>query len=235
MQKTPDLQSFQTHLGYSFNDPSLLRLALTHSSIRAAHPELGDNERLEFLGDRVLGLAIAELLIGNFPDAPEGELARRLNRLVRMETCAAVAQDLQIGLYLILGEGEDESGGRNKQTILANACEAVLGAVFLDGGYRQACGLVRRHWTGHKTDASDVLVDPKSALQEWAQRKHMTLPRYQEVHRQGPDHAPYFTTEVQVKELPPTQGTGSSKRAAEQAAARSFLLREGVWDNSRNG
>ncbi len=235
VQKTPDLESFQTSLGYVFRDSSLLRRALTHSSVRASHPELGDNERLEFLGDRVLGLAAAELLSDSFSDASEGELARRLNTLVRMETCAEVAQELQIGACLILGEGEDESGGRGKQTILANACEAVLGAVFLDGGYGEARSLVRRHWTSHLSDEADVVVDAKSTLQEWAQRKHMALPRYQEVHRQGPDHAPSFTTEVHIEGVPPATGTGNSKRAAEQAAARSFLEREGVWEYSNDG
>lgn len=235
VQRQPDLQQFQTRLGYAFSDLSLLRLALTHSSVRATSPQLGDNERLEFLGDRVLGLAIAELLNKEFPDAQEGELARRLNRLVRMETCAAVAQDLEVGPHLILGEGEDESGGRHKQTILANACEAVLSAVFLDGGYAVACDLVRRLWSGYMVDDSGIPVDPKSALQEWAQQKHMPLPRYQEIQREGPDHAPHFTTEVQIIGLAPAQGVGSNKRAAEQSAARAFLLREGVWDNTTNG
>ena len=217
-------------LGYRFRDPSLLRMALTHASARSSAPETLDNERLEFLGDRVLGLAVAELLTERFPEAPEGELARRLNLLVRRETCAAVAQDLDLGASMVMSGSEAGSGGREKTTILADACEAVLGAAFLDGGFAEARRLVRDLWTPHLGDSDVVPTDAKSALQEWAQGRGLPLPRYMEVRRRGPDHAPQFTTEVQIDGLEPARGEGMSKRLAEQAAASAMLLREGVWD-----
>lgn len=216
-------------LGYFFRDPDLLRVALTHSSARMATPAARDNERLEFLGDRVLGLAVAELLAERFAEATEGELARRLNVLVRKDTCAQVAQELDLGSLIHMSGGEAESGGREKVTILADACEAVLGAVFLDGGFDAARSVIRALWTPHLGDSDIVPTDAKSALQEWAQGRGLPLPHYRQVERRGPDHAPHFTTEVTIDGLTPARGEGSSKRASEQAAAAAFLRREGVW------
>ncbi len=248
------MSALERTLGYSFSDRSLLARALTHASAqtstaragmagrKAGEPPkrgggdsgiaTGDYERLEFLGDRVLGLVMAELLYLAFPDASEGAIARRFNRLVRRETCSEVARAIDLGRHLVLGEGEAESGGRNKATILADACEAVLGAVFLDGGYDQARALIRRLWEPHVAAVAHIRADAKSALQEWAQGRGLPLPTYAEVAREGPDHAPHFTTEVRIEGLEPARGSGASKRAAEQAAAQALLEREGVWERA---
>jgi ribonuclease III len=189
-----------------------------------------DNERLEFVGDRVLGLAIAELLETMYPTATEGELARHLNRLVRGETCAKVGRDLGLGDFLMLSESEAGSGGRLKATILADAVEAVLGAIFLEAGFDKARDVVRTLWKEDGEPVARAAADPKSALQEWAQGQGLALPQYVEVERTGPDHAPHFTAEVRIKGRAPARGEGTSKRAAEQAAATALLLREGVLE-----
>ena len=216
-------------LGYAFSDRSLIELALTHASARPSLKPNEDNERLEFLGDRVLGLAIAELLTASVPDASEGELARRFNQLVRAETCAEVAQDWELGKLILMSGGEADSGGRGKKTILANACEAVLGAIFIDGGYAAARDIVHRFWAAELSGYGLATPDAKSVLQEWAQGRRLSLPRYIEIAREGPDHAPHFTAEVQIDGVAPERGHGANKRAAEQAAALAMLLREGVW------
>ena len=216
-------------LGYAFKNRSLIELALTHASARPSLKPNEDNERLEFLGDRILGLAIAELLTASFPDASEGELARRFNQLVRAETCAEVAQDWELGKLILMSGGEADSGGRGKKTILANACEAVLGAIFIEGGYQAARDVVFRFWATELASLDLALPDAKSILQEWAQGRRLSLPRYVEIAREGPDHKPRFTTEVQIDGVAPERGHGANKRAAEQAAALAMLLREGVW------
>ena len=229
-------RGFEARLGYQFTDRTLLKRALTHSSVRTATKKGGDhdNERLEFLGDRVLGLSIAELLTETFPGASEGDLARIFNHLVRGETCADVARSIMLGEQLILSESEAGSGGREKITILADACEAVLAAVFIEGGFDAARRVVRHHWSKRLETLPDEPVDAKSALQEWAQGQGFDLPKYKELSREGPDHAPYFTTEVRVggRKAPLArfaQGTGASKRAAEQSAATALLIKESVW------
>jgi ribonuclease-3 len=227
------LARLSERLGHAFDDNALLDLALTHASARPAMSTQEDNERLEFLGDRVLGLAIAELLAQSFPTASEGELARRYNTLVRAETCADVAQKWGLGDLIMMSSGEAESGGRTKKTILANACEAVLGAVFMDAGYDAARGLVQRFWAC-EVGAMEAAGDAKSILQEWAQGRRLPLPRYIEVAREGPDHAPLFTAEVHIDGIAPERGQGANKRAAEQAAALAILRREGIWPTSRN-
>ncbi len=220
-------------MGHAFKDASLLDLALTHASARPVLSPQDDNERLEFLGDRVLGLAIAELLAVSFPSASEGELARRYNKLVRSETCAEIAQRWSLGELILMSGGEADSGGRTKKTILANACEAVLGAVFMDGGYEAARGIVQRFWAD-EVGGIESAGDAKSVLQEWAQGRRLPLPRYVEVAREGPDHAPLFTAEVHIDGIAPERGQGASKRTAEQAAALAILLREGIWPTTQN-
>jgi ribonuclease-3 len=216
-------------LGHRFKNQALLEMALTHASMRGGVKPCSDNERLEFIGDRVLGLAIAEVLIERYPKASEGELARRYNRLVRGESCAHVARTLGIGTYLILSESEAGSGGRAKGTILADAMEALLGAIFLDSGFDAARGAVGRLWDAQAQDQPTAAgPDAKSALQEWAQGRGLSLPQYVEVGRKGPDHAPRFTSEVRIEGHPPARGEGASKRAAEQAAARALLEQQGV-------
>lgn len=224
------LKPLEATLGFNFKSRALLNRALTHASIHASRntKKRGDNERLEFLGDRVLGLAVAELLAERFPMATEGELARRFNLLVRGEACARIARTIGLGQAMILSDAEAGSGGRDKETILADAVEALLGAIFLEGGFDAARDVVRKLWTPMLDAAPQMIADPKSALQEWAQGNGLALPVYVEVGRDGPDHQPRFTAEVRVKGLAPAQGIGASKRAAEQAAAQAMLAREGV-------
>lgn len=229
------LQDLSARLGHEFSDPAWLKLALTHASARAGLKPDQDNERLEFLGDRVLGLAVAELLADTLPKAREGELARWFNQLVRAETCAEVAQQWGLGDFILMSGGEAGSGGRRKKTILANTCEAVLGAVFADAGYDAAKEVVRRFWQPQFATLELAAPDAKSLLQEWAQGRGLPLPRYLEVAREGPDHAPRFTAEVQIEGVSPERGQGANKREAEQAAALAVLLREGVWQAPQDG
>jgi ribonuclease-3 len=228
------LKQLFERLGYAFNDRSLVELALTHASARPSLKPNEDNERLEFLGDRVLGLAVAELLTASFPEASEGELARRFNQLVRAETCAEIALRWELGKLILMSGGEAESGGRGKKTILANACEAVLGAIFADGGYEAARDVIHRFWVPELPGLDLAVLDAKSILQEWAQGRRLPLPRYVEISREGPDHKPRFTSEVQIDGVAPERGHGTNKRAAEQAAALAMLLREGVWQAPAN-
>ena len=179
--------------------------------------------------------SIAELLIELYPEETEGDLARRFNRLVRGDTCAAVARKLAIGPELVLSASENDSGGREKSTILADAIEAVLGAIFLEAGFAAARDAVRRLWTpllDRQPDAS--VVDPKSTLQEWAQGNGLALPEYVVISRAGPDHQPHFTAEVRISGRQPSRGEGASKRAAEQAAARAMLVQERLWSAKTN-
>ena len=223
------LKDLEARVGHVFKDRALLKKALTHSSVRQASAKRRDNERLEFLGDRVLGLAIAELLSEAYPLASEGELARLYNRLVRGGTCAEVARQLDLGASLVLSDSEAGSGGRDKETILADACEALLGAIFHEAGYDKARDVVRRLWSDRLEVSLVDVADAKSALQEWAQGQGLDLPDYVEIARDGPDHAPRFTSEVRIKSKKPARGEGASKRAAEQAAATALLAREGLW------
>ena len=222
-------EQLESVLGHHFEHPERLDRALTHRSHRQTSSTV-DNERLEFLGDRVLGLAIAELLCELYPKATEGDLARLFNRLVQREACAEVAGLMTIGAHLVLSGSEVTSGGRGKQSILADACEAVLGATFLDGGFEPARKVVRKFWQPLIGTATDAPRDAKTALQEWAQGLKLGLPAYIEVERAGPDHAPKFTSEVRVDGVKPARGSGPSKRVAEQEAAKALLKREGIWE-----
>lgn len=215
-------------IGYRFRDRSLAVQALTHASavVGGGQPTY---QRLEFLGDRVLGLVIAEILYNEFPDADEGELSRRLAALVRRETCADAARDIGLGEYVMLSEGEAQTGGRRKEAILGDVCEAVIGAIYLDGGHEPARQFIERNWSGRISDDSPRLKDAKTSLQEWAHAKGYGQPAYHIVSRTGPDHAPLFTISVTLQGLEPAESTGSSKRVAEQAAAEAILVREGAW------
>jgi ribonuclease-3 len=208
-------------LGHRFADPSLLRLALTHSS--ASGRGLAANERLEFLGDRVLGLAVADLLYRRFASEEEGHLARRFAVLVSRESLAQVAGRIGLAPYLALARGEEDSGGRANPAILADACEAVIAALYLDGGLAAARAFVEREWVGLVEQDRRPPQDPKTALQEWSQAAGRKLPSYVVVASEGPAHEPLFTVEVRVDGLPPAIGTGRSKRVAEQAAAAEAL------------
>lgn len=228
MARRRSTTSLETALGYSFKTREPLDRALTHASVRSEQGKTEDNERLEFLGDRVLGIVIAELLLERDPAASEGALARRFNRLVRKELCARVGRVLGVGPLLLLSASEDESGGREKETILADATEAVLAAVFLEAGFDRVRAVIRRLWAPLLDEMPETVADAKSMLQEWAQGQGLPLPRYVEVSREGPDHAPMFTTEVCIDGKRPARGSGSNKRAAEQSAASAMLVREGV-------
>lgn len=222
----PPLDQLEASIGHVFADRALLERALTHMS--RADDRVGSYQRMEFLGDRVLGLAVADLLYEAVPDADEGELSRRLAGLVRRETCAAVAASWDVGPHLVLGQGEVLGGGRRNATILADVCEAILGAVFLDGGYAAARALVAAAFRPGEVTAAPRGRDAKSALQEWAMGRGLPVPVYAVVERSGPDHAPVFRIAAQVEGLDPGEGVGSSKRLAEQEAARAVLEREGI-------
>ncbi len=216
-----DLGRLQDRLGHVFARPQLLIEALTHPSLGdAARP---DNQRLEFLGDRVLGLVIAEALSRADPDASEGLLAPRFNALVRKETCAEVAQEIALGDVLRLGRSEMLSGGQRKQALLADAIEAVIAAVYLDAGFEAARDAVIRLWGGRINLVEDDARDPKTALQEWAQAKGLGLPDYCEIGREGPDHAPIFHVSVSIPTGQIADARAATKRKAEQAAAHSLL------------
>jgi ribonuclease-3 len=229
------MKRFEAALGYTFQNRDLLEQALTHASVRGGSRQRTDNERLEFIGDRVLALTIAGELYQIYPKAREGELARTFNRLVRGETCAAVARSIALGPYLILSESEADSGGRDKDTILADAVEAVLGAIYVESGFDTARDVVLKLWAPLlKEQRPQMGADAKTALQEWAQGRGLALPQYSVVSREGPDHAPLFTAEVRIRSLEPERGEGASKRLAEQAAAARLLEREGVRARSEN-
>jgi ribonuclease-3 len=220
--------AFATALGYTFANRDLLREALTHRSAidrqRGRNLDLRHgNERLEFLGDRVLSLAVADLLIGRFPDESEGELARRHAALVRAETLAEVARTIGLGAHLTLAESEEATGGREKPAILADACEAVIGALYRDGGLAVARAFIERYWVPRIEHDPEPPRDPKTTLQEWAQGRGLPLPSYREVGREGPPHAPQFVMEVTVRGRTPARGSGRTKREAERTAAIAML------------
>jgi len=210
--------------GYSFHDPDLARLALTHRSA-IGRGRSKTYERLEFLGDRVLALVIADLLYDNFPDEDEGSLAKRLVALVRRETLADVASSLGLPPLIELSRGEEDAGGRQNPAILADVCEALIGAMYRDGGMRAARAFIRRNWLDRMCGMEKPPKDAKTELQEWAQGRGLELPEYREVGRSGPDHAPVFTIEVTVGDYPPERAVGQTKRAAEQIAAEQLLRR----------
>nr|WP_321457484.1 ribonuclease III [uncultured Cohaesibacter sp.] len=229
--KKRDVAKLEEHLGYKFKDRSHLERALSHSST-VASPRLQVDQtyqRHEFLGDRVLAVSIAEMLLKAFPKADEGELARRFNGLVRNETCAEVAREIGVGPYIRLGEGEAQAGGRKKEAILGDVCEAVIGAIFMDGGFEVSRSLVKKYWEHRMLDWTGPLRDAKTTLQEWVQGNKLPPPTYRLIERTGPDHEPEFTLSVEVPTLEPAQGKGPSKRIAEQDAARTMLIREGLW------
>lgn len=214
-------------LGYVFKNEQLLDQALTHAS-GAKSKVAGSNERLEFLGDRVLGLVVAQLLYEQHEDLPEGDLARMLNTLVRRQTCAKIGEKLGIPDALVL------AGKGNKRTvvtdnIVGDACEALIAAVYLDGGLAAAHSIIGEHWAGFLKQAPDMRKDAKSSLQEWAASKSLAVPSYETIDTTGPDHAPEFKVELKVEGRDPTHGVSNTRRTAEQVAATEFLRRERIW------
>jgi len=217
------LADLEARLGYHFRDPELATLALTHLSAQAAGGR--SYQRLEFLGDRVLGVVVADSLYRSFPAASEGELSMRLAKLVRWETCAEIAAEWDVGPHAVLGMGEARGGGRKKGAILADLCESLIGAVYVDGGFEAARGLIERTWAARLTADAEPARDAKTALQEWAQARALPAPRYEEAARSGPAHAPVFVMRVDLPGFASEKGEATSKRAAEQAAAQAFLDR----------
>jgi ribonuclease-3 len=221
MKLSGDLKAFEARIGHKFAKPELLSRAVTHASMSSANRD--DNQRLEFLGDRVLGLVMAEALLAVDLKASEGQLAPRFNALVRKETCADVAREIDLGHVLKLGRSEMISGGRRKQALLGDAIEAVIAAVYLDGGFEAAKALVLRLWGKRIDTVEEDARDAKTALQEWAQARKFAPPRYVQTARSGPDHQPVFTIAAQLENGAEASATAPSKRAAEQAAATMLL------------
>lgn len=227
--------TLETTIGYRFTDAGLLDHALTHiSAVTGPRDRAGSYQRLEFLGDHVLGLTVSDMLFREFPKADEGELSRRLADLVRKETCADVAFALDLGAAVRLG-GSEAQAGRRSAAILADVCEALIGAVFLDGGYAAAADFITRFWRERMLTPARPLRDAKTILQEWAQGHGLPTPAYREVARTGPHHDPEFRVAVELPAFAPAEGMGRSKRAAEQAAAAAMLAREGVSPDRANG
>ncbi len=228
--------ALEDRIGYRFTDGALLECALTHiSALKGARNRAGSYQRLEFLGDHVLGLVISDMLYRSYPKADEGELSRRLADLVRKETCAEIARTIDLGPAIRVGSSEANAGARSRLAILADVCEAVIGAAYLDGGYKAAEELVERLWQVRMQATAQPLRDPKTVLQEWAQARGLPTPVYREVARSGPDHDPEFRVAVHLPKLAPAEGVGRSKRVAEQAAAAAMMDREGVKPERANG
>ncbi|MGQ3671029.1 ribonuclease III [Xanthobacter sp. TB0136] len=231
--RVTDLSVVEERIGYRFKDRSHLVLALSHiSAVKGPSPRIRSYQRLEFLGDHVLGAVVSDMLYTAFPKAEEGELSRRLAELVREEACADVAADMDLGPHIRLGSGEAQSGTHKRRAILADVAEAVVAAVFLDGGYAAANELVERFWRPRLEAPRRPLRDAKTVLQEWAQARGLPPPSYREVARSGPDHAPHFTMAVDLPGQIPAEADGPSKQAAQKAAAAAFLVREGVWNGT---
>lgn len=213
---------FEARIGYAFTSRELLDMALTHASV----PKFKyNNERLEFLGDRVLGLVVAQMLYEAFPKEKEGDLAKRLTGLVQQAALVAVASDLQLGTFVRLSAGEEKAGGVTKDAIIADAMEALIGAIYLDAGFDVAKKFISGRWEkllhAHKSPPED----PKTRLQEWAQQRGLPLPEYKLLGRSGSDHQPVFEIEVHVEGQAPEKAAAASKRTAEKDAAGKMLLK----------
>ena len=221
MKLSSDLNAFEERLGYKFKNPSPLIEAVTHSS--TSSPSRRDNQRLEFLGDRVLGLVVSDALLKNDDKASEGILAPRFNALVSKECCAEVAEEIDLGTVLKLGRSEMLSGGRRKKTLLGDAIEAVIAAVFLDGGFEAAQKVVLRHWGRRISKVNSLARDPKTELQEWAQSYGFPPPKYSLMSREGPDHQPVFVIEARLENGLFMKASAGNKRDAEKVAATALL------------
>ena len=213
-------------LGYKFKDPALLRTALTHSSY-ANEYSTESNERLEFLGDAVLGLVVARLLYDHYPRASEGNLSKQRSAIVSRVNLAKFTRELAIDKLIILGKGEERTGGRERESNLAGAFEAIIGAIYLDGGYRKVFRVISK-LLKNSIDEKDVFTDYKTKLQEIAQKKYKQIPRYRVVHEEGPPHKKWFHVEVKVMRRVLGMGMGSNKKEAEQSAAKEGLSKLGV-------
>jgi len=226
-------EGLEALIGYVFQNKERLDRAITHSSARVARG--GNYERLEFLGDRVLGLCVAELLFTTYREATEGELSVRLNKLVSADTCAEVADALGLHRYIRTGADLKKITGERMKNVRADVVESLIAAIYLDGGLEAARQFVLRWWKDRALSAEQMRRDAKTELQEWSHQRFGFAPTYRIEDRSGPDHAPQFTVVVEIAGLPPETGTDRSKRAAEQMAARRMLEREGVWAATEDG
>jgi ribonuclease III len=228
--------AIEERIGHKFADANLLVTAMTHVSALKPSRKRGESyQRLEFLGDHVLGLIVSDMLYRSFPNADEGEMSKRLADLVRKESCADVAKSLGLADDIKLGAVGAGAGARLRKSVLGDICEAVIGAVYLDGGFPAASEFVERNWTERMKKPRQPLRDPKTVLQEWAQGKGLPTPVYREVERTGPHHDPQFRVAVDLPGLAPAEGVGGSKRAAEKVAAGVMIEREGVAGGSNDG
>jgi len=225
VKKSEAIRSFEQRLGYEFSNLSLLVEALTHSSIASDFRK--DNQRLEFLGDRVLGLVMAEALLEIDQTAPEGTLAPRFNALVRKETCAEVARQIELGGVLKIGRSEMLSGGRRKDALLGDGMEAVIAAIYKDGGFEIAKTIIIKLWGDRIKNVKVDARDAKTMLQEWAQARGQNPPNYEVMSRSGPDHAPDFLVKVILASGETSEAMAGSKRQAEQMAAKALLQKIG--------
>ena len=225
MKKSEAISSFERRLGYEFSNLSLLVEALTHSSIASDFRK--DNQRLEFLGDRVLGLVMAEALLEIDQTAPEGTLAPRFNELVRKETCAEVARQIELGGVLKIGRSEMLSGGRRKDALLGDGMEAIIAAIYKDGGFEIAKTIIIKLWGDRIKNVKVDARDAKTMLQEWAQARGQNPPNYEVISRSGPDHAPDFLVKVILASGETSEAMAGSKRQAEQMAAKALLQKIG--------
>lgn len=224
----------EERLGYQFKSHEELERALTHSSVRKKNDDGFHYERLEFLGDRVLGLCIADLLHYRFPSASEGDLSLRFNSLVKGKTLAEIADGFALHEFIRTGGDLKQITGKRLRSVRADVLEAIIASIYLDGGLEQAQKFIERFWSDRLEQSARAIRDSKTALQEWAHANNLGTPKYREIERIGPDHDPEFTVSVKIPEHLSCEGNGRSKRIAEQDAAKKMLHREGIWqDNSK--
>lgn len=217
------MKQLQKTIGYKFKDEKILEIALTHPSV----PEKQSYQRLEFLGDSVLGLAIAEFLYNKFPNETEGSLAKRLAKLVSGETLVKIAREINLGQFLTFSEAEKRSLGADNKSNLEDALEALIGAIYLDGGFIKAQKFIIKYWSDAVLNMKEVPIDPKTALQELVQSKGMVLPVYETISTEGADHAPLFTVQVTIESGEQAVARGKSKKTAMKKAAGELLKKLG--------
>lgn len=228
LKPRPGLEELERRLGVEPLDRPRLERALTHASMRQGGAA-SSYERLEFLGDRVLGLVIAEKLFEMFPQASEGEMSLRLNSLVSADACAEVADEIGLGDFIRHGGDVKKVKGEKSRNIRADVVESLIAAIYLGNGLDDARAVIHRLWGPRLASAVAAKRDPKTALQEWVHTRTTVVPRYEITARTGPDHDPMFTVKAVIENVDPAEGTGRSKRLAEQEAATAVLIREGVW------
>jgi len=224
------LEVLEQRIGYTFSSHSIVERALTHTSVNNSRNSLNHYERLEFLGDRVLGLCVSTLLFDKFTDADEGELSLRFNALVRGSMLVEISDEIKLHEFIRTGEDLKTITGKRMQSVRADVMESLIASIYLDGGLDAARAFIERFWNERLDDSKNARRDSKTELQEWAHARGFETPRYVQKARTGPDHDPEFTVSVKVKGKIACEGKGSSKRVAEQAAAKEMLIREGVWN-----